>query len=70
MLIAESRGLLQIAKFHLDFGVALFALHFGLAVGPGHQLRAREIQLGGSPAMLIVACLYTTADYDDPDVGV
>jgi hypothetical protein len=36
ILVAESRGLFQIGKFHFDFDVALLAFDFGLATGLGH----------------------------------
>ncbi len=42
ILIAESRGLLQIAKFHFDFDVALLAFYLGLAVGLRASGRCRR----------------------------
>ena len=67
ILVAESRGLFQVAEFHFDFDVALLALHFGFTAGLGHQIGAGEIHLGGSAAMLVVDRLNAAADYRDPE---
>ena len=71
ILIAKSRRFLQIAKFHFNFGIALLALYFGLAVRRRHKVRAREIQLRSSAAVLIVDRLHAAAnDGHTGNVGV
>ena len=62
VLVAESCGLFQIAKFHLDFDVAFFALYFGLAIGTRHQVRSGKVQLCGAAAMLVVDGLHAATN--------
>src|SRR5207302_7657841 len=62
IFIAERCGLLQIAKLNFNFGVALLAFYFGLTVRRGHQVRAGEIEFGGSAAVLVVDRLHTPAN--------
>jgi hypothetical protein len=45
---------LQTIKFDLDFDVALLALDLRFATGIGQQVRAAEVDLGCSTAILVV----------------
>ena len=66
ILVAESRGLFQVGKFHFDFDIALLAFYLGFTTRLGHQIGAGEIYLGGSAAMLVIDRLYVAADHGDP----
>jgi hypothetical protein len=60
---AESRGLPEVVKFHLDFNVALLALYLGFAARGGHKICACEVDFCGPTAMLIVDCFYRAAGH-------
>src|SRR5581483_2020472 len=67
ILATKAGWLVEVREFSLDRNRSAFALDLGLASGRQHQLRAGEIKLRASAAVLVIHCLDRAIDRPDSE---